>query len=372
MQPHQNNDQPLSLRQPAAQPLPNLGGKAPILHEKSCVRLCSARIHLIQSAFAPVSATIQIIITMRKARLLANLSVIAGLLVGAAASAQNGYVVNSDDVSARDFDSLHRVVLQSGQAVKVGELRPGRNDAPYADVEGLAFNSKGVLYGIDDATKTLIRIEPSSGAALPVGGREGNTGLARTASFDFGLTFDCNGGLYASSDSRRSLYQLDSDTGVATLVGTEGGLGAPITGLAAKGNTVYGIGSEGFENLYRIDVTTGRATLVGPLGANLRFSDGGLDFDANGVLWGVADMSGASLNPEPSILFRINEMTGAAERVATTVSGVESLAIVPPICANLEGTPQIPAIPTLSGQSLSALALMMALLGVIALPLRSR
>ncbi len=350
---------------------PKFCAKSTILDEKSPATLCSVRNQLLHFLFAPVPATIQIIITMRKAHLSSTLFLLAGLVAGASASAQNGFVVNSDDVSARDFDSLHRVVLTVGTATKIGELRPSRSDAPYADVEGLALNSKGMLYGIDDATKTLIRIEPSSGAALPVDGRDGNTGLPRTAIFDFGLTFDCAGALYASSDSRRSLYRLDAETGVATLVGSEGSLGAPITGLAAKGDVVYGIGSEGSENLYRIDVTTGRAVLVGPLGANLRFSDAGLDFDANGVLWGVADMSGASLNPEPSILFRINETTGAAERVSTTVSGVESLAIAPPLCSAPEGTPEIPVIPALNPIGLSVLGLMIALLALVALPRRS-
>ena len=117
-------------------------------------------------------------------------SVAAGLLAGMAASAATGFVVNSDDLGVRDFDSLHRVELSTGQAIKVGAVRVNENSAPFADVEGLAMSPEGLLYGIDDASKTLVRIDLQNGQAAAVDGREGNTGLPRTSNFDFGLTFD--------------------------------------------------------------------------------------------------------------------------------------------------------------------------------------
>lgn len=294
-------------------------------------------------------------------------SLAAGLLAGLPASAATGFVVNSDDLGVRDFDSLHRVELTTGQAVRVGAVRAGENSAPYADVEGLAMSREGNLYGIDDASKTLLRIDLQSGAAVAVDGREGNTGLPRTSNFDFGLTFDCSGALFASSDSRRSLYRLDPATGAATLVGSEGSLGAQITGLAARYDGVYGIGSNGDENLYRIDTETGRASLVGALGAGLQFTDGGLDFDGAGQLWGVADMTGSTLNGEPSVLFTIDVGTGAATAVTTMLTGVESLATGMPVCTAPEGVPLPPAIPTLDRSSLMLLAAMTALLGLLAL-----
>lgn len=291
----------------------------------------------------------------------------AGLLAGMSASAATGFVVNSDDLGVRDFDSLHRVELSTGQAIKVGAVRVSETAAPFADVEGLALSREGNLYGIDDASKTLLRVDQQSGRAVAVDGREGNTGLPRTSNFDFGLTFDCSGALYASSDSRRSLYRLDPATGVATLVGSEGSLGAQITGLAARYDGVYGIGSSGDENLYRIDVETGRASVIGALGAGLQFTDGGLDFDAAGQLWGIADMTGTTINGEPSVVFHIDPVTGAAERVNTTLTGVESLAIVEPVCTAPEGEPLPPAIPTLDRHGLALLAAMMALLALVAL-----
>lgn len=297
---------------------------------------------------------------------LATLFVVA-LFPALSAYAGTGFIVNSDDPSVRDFDALHSLVLRGGQTIKVGEVRASESSAPYADVEGLAMDANGTLYGIDDASKTLLRMNTLTGLSLPVDGREGNTGLARTSNFDFGLTFDCAGNLYASSDSRRSLYQLNTSSGLATLVGAEGSLGAQITGLAARYDGVYGIGSSGDENLYRINVETGRATLIGPLGAGLRFTDGGLDFDSTGTLWGVADMTGTSINPEPSVVFTIDPMTGAAQRVATTLPGVESLAISKPICVAPESGPTVPAIPAVSTDGLALLSLLLALLGFAAI-----
>jgi hypothetical protein len=294
---------------------------------------------------------------------------LASVLVsaGTPAAAAVAFAVNSDDPSPRDFDALQRIDLDSGQAGKVGEVRPSEQQAPYADVEGLAMSPDGVLFGIDDATKTLLIIDPLTGRATPVDGREGNTGLPRSVNFDFGLSFDCSGQLYASSDSRRTLYRLDRQTGAASVVGSEGALGAQITGLAARYDGLYGIGSNGDENLYRIDTQTGTASIIGPLGAGLRFTDGGLDFDALGRLWGVADMTGTSVHAEPSILFEIDPATGAARRAGTTIAGVESLAIVPPVCEAQAGPALPPAIPTLGREALALLALLLGWIGVAVL-----
>lgn len=280
-----------------------------------------------------------------------------------ASAGTQGFVVNSDDPSPRDFDALHVLDLASRQATKVGEVRASNNAPVYADVEGLAFSPDGTLYGIDDASKTLLRINTQTGLALPVGGSDGNTGLPRNVNLDFGLTFDCNGQLYASSDSRRTLYRLDRETGLATVVGAEGALGAQITGLAARADGVYGIGSSGDENLYRIDTTHGTASLIGPLGAGLRFTDGGLDFDAQGNLWGIADMTGATIDPVPSVLFRIDVQTGAATVIGNMLSGVESLAIAPPPCGLPAGPAPIPTIPALDRMGLAVLGFLVLLLG---------
>jgi len=89
-------------------------------------------------------------------------------------------------------------------------------------------------------------------------------------------------------------------------------LAVPLTATAAP--ILYastgGIGS----NLYVIDVATGTTTLVGATGVD-RMS--GLDFDASGVLYGIAGGSAG-----PASLYTIDITTGAATLVGA-VSGIQ-------------------------------------------------
>jgi len=84
-------------------------------------------------------------------------------------------------------------------------------------------------------------------------------------------------------------------------------------------------------------------------------------------LWGVADMTGSTLNAEPSVLFSIDPGTGAASGLATTLTGVESLAIGMPVCTAPEGEPLPPAIPTLDRAGLGLLGALLALIALTAL-----
>lgn len=259
-----------------------------------------------------------------------------------------GYVVNSDD-PADDAFSLVRVDLSSGAYTVIG-------DTGYIDVEGLAFSPDGTLYGVDDATKTLLTIDLETGQATPVGSGNGNLGLPQGLenSRDFGLTFHRSGTLWLSSDVTGEVWRVDPATGALDLVVTSSGGGSAsydggdgkshsgtqphLTGMASCGNRLYGISVNGEQSLYRMERDTFAIEQVGSLGAGLQFDDGGLSFDGSGILWGIADRStfrppGASepnvLN-DASIIFSVDTATGAASQVATTVVGAESLAIAPP------------------------------------------
>lgn len=267
-----------------------------------------------------------------------------------------GYAVNSDDPSDDAF-SLVRLDLATGDYSLVG-------DTGYIDVEGLAFAPDGTLYGVDDATKTLLTIDLETGQATPVGAGEGNLGLPTgpDQGRDFGLSFDVDGTLWLSSDVTGEVWQVDRDTGALTAIvtasgntvaGFENGDGKShsgsqphLTGMASCGDRLYGISVSGEQSLYRSDRDPYEIQLVGPLGAGLEFDDGGLSFDDSGTLWGIADRStfrepGASettLLEEPSIIFTVDTATGAATETATTVVGVENLAVAPPgSCASDQG-----------------------------------
>jgi hypothetical protein len=240
----------------------------------------------------------------------------------------------------------------------------------FVDVEGLSFNLDGVLYGVDDATDRLISIDLETGAGTFVGNL-GLPDISVSSPADFGMSFDCDGGLWLSSDQTQSLYSVDPESGAASLVGSSGSLGAPITGLSIVRDILYGLGAEGSENLYKIDMTTGVATAVGGrLSNQLSYSDGGLSFDATGLLWGISD----NTNPAfpPSDIFRISLSTGAASVVATTVPGTESLAISPPVGCVGEDLGDIPGQPVPALSLWGLFAMLLAILAAAAAALRPR
>jgi hypothetical protein len=206
-------------------------------------------------------------------------------------------------------DLLYQIDLTTGVATAIGPVG-------FADVESLTFSSNDAfLYGVDDVTDQLITISLTTGAGTAVG----SLGVSVV---DHGLTLGC-GNLWLSSDAPGNFYSLNPISGTATLIGAQG---QAVTGLAAFTSTVYGMGGDNTNNLVRIDTTTGAATSVGPLGA-VSVADGGVDFDANGVLWGLNDVI-------PGQVFTISLATGQATIVTTTVNtastpigGFESLAI---------------------------------------------
>jgi len=288
---------------------------------------------------------------------------LAALLASGGVCAQTVALgVNSDRRTNSGEDELLRINLETGAAQTAGgdTLDKAGVGALYGDIEALAFSSNNVLFGADDQTKTLLRFDLVTGVATPAAnGLRGNfalpTGLGAEFNFDFGMSFACDGTLYLSSDGKRNLYRVNLSTGSAERIGPEGAMAAQISGLAARGDKLYGLGVSGDEGLWSIDTVSARATLIGRLGAGLNMSDGDLAFDGQGRLWGVSDRSDIGSSGEPSQIFRIDPLTGAATLVSTTAIGVESLAIAPTACA-LGTQPTMP-VPALSPWMLALLAL---------------
>jgi hypothetical protein len=239
----------------------------------------------------------------------------AGPAGSLAPTGQRAYSVRSDV-----DDTLYEVDLETGLATSVGVTG-------FSDVEGLTFGPDGVLYGVDDVTDVLVTIDLATGAGTSVG----PLGVNVT---DTGLTFDAAGDLFMSTDAPapETLYRLDPATGAATAVGPQG---QDVTGLAADATTIYGLGGDGTNNLVTVDPATGAATPVGPL-TNVTLSDGGIDFDSDGTLWGMQDVG--------STIFTIDPATGTATVVSTAndgtvdLPGFEGLAIAPPLAATADPT----------------------------------
>lgn len=258
--------------------------------------------------------------------------------------AQTAYSVRSDGNDAQD-DFLYSIDLATGVATPIGPTG-------FEDVESLAFDRGcDTLFAVDDVTDRLLTCDTATGACTQVG----NLGVNVT---DTGLAFIDDTNLYMSTDAPKDptlFYRLNRFTGIATVVGDQG---QEVTGLAAGPGGLFGLGGDGTNNLVSIDPATGVATVIGSL-KTVSPSDGGLDFDAAGVLWGIED---AGLR-NPSRIFRVDTTTGAATVAATVhlanntnLVGFEGLAIDNGICAALAGPQTVLEVPTVSEWGLILLA----------------
>jgi hypothetical protein len=235
-----------------------------------------------------------------------------------------GYSVDSDY-----RNRLWRIDMSTGLATLVGPTG-------FSDIESLSFSSTGVLYGVSDTYKRLLTCSLESGACTSVGSLGG---AVPSEARDEGLSFDASGRLWMSTDEpdlpawhAQYLYELDPATGVATAIGY---MGQEVTGLAFGRGVLYGLGGDYNDNLVTLNRSSGAATPVGSLGAAVTLTDGGIDFDPHGVLWGISDPDDLD-ETIPSQTFTINPTNGAATVVATITDagggplyGFESLAIWP-------------------------------------------
>lgn len=274
-------------------------------------------------------------------------------------------------VNSRGFlpdDQVHvlwEVDLATGAVQRIGQTG-------FIDMEGLALAPDGTLYGADDESKTLVTINTETGFSTPVGGQTRNMGMPVVEPLDFGMTFTCDNELLLVSDYEQTLFVADLESGELVRVGQAGQLGAPITGLAAWGDALYGIGQgvRGIDgqfttdspNLYRIDRESGSSELVGPLGNAVRqYANAGLAFDGDGGLWALTDRREDGVPDIASEVLNIDPETGTAQKVADSeLVGFESLAIsVPGGCDSaVDGTSPAAPVPASGPFSLAALILL--------------
>jgi hypothetical protein len=267
---------------------------------------------------------------------------IAPLLMAASAAlsaAPVGYSINSDSITSEP-DSLYTINLSTGQIIeRIGLVNlPPLLDGRRLDVEGLAFAPDGTLYGIDDESLKLFRINPTNALVDPDQDYPVTGGGLTPQNNDFGMTFGCDGTLYASSISQDALYEIDltgANTATASKIGT---LGVKIGALAAYGsptvlyglsNGVLGTNAAGPPHLYTINTETGETTDLGLLGGSFQdYAEAGLSFDESGNLWAITDRSSEALSSQ---VMRINTTNLMVEEShITTEQGFESLAISTP------------------------------------------
>ncbi len=314
------------------------------------------------------------------ARMFAVLSLVALVAAGSAWAETIGFGVNSrgNSVDPQQVNALWRINLLDGEVDYVGWTG-------YLDLEAIALDPAGTLYGADDESKTMVRVSQVTGLAVPVGGvaNRSNMGQSLLQGMDFGMDFDCQGTAWVVSDVQQSLFQADMESGRLTRIGERGSLGAPITDIAIRGQRVYGIGvgmtgsgSAAAPNLYRVDLDNASAELIGPLGdAVSPYNNAGLAFDADGNLWAITDRRATPAGDFPSEILRIDTQTGSAEKVAETIIGVESLAIATPAACDVDdnhgGLPvSATAVSVLTPPWMGLLILLMLAVGLVQVALR--
>lgn len=266
--------------------------------------------------------------TPRPGRTLAALALHAALALGAAAATAGPIGYTAWDVSGTD--RLLRIDLATGAGTVVG------SNIGYSDVDGLAFDGQGRLWGVDDDTNRLIRIDTTTGLGTGVGNGFGS------GYNDMGLAFGANGTLYmAATDSAGTvgrLYTVDTGTGAATSVGEFGfnaqGQRLRVRSLGFIDGVLYGWSNR--DTLLTINTSTGAASTVGAFGfASLVIGQDGMDADpATGLLWSIAEVEGRT--------YTLDRQSGAATVRAASLScnggscasgGFNSLAIAAPAAA---------------------------------------
>jgi len=178
----------------------------------------------------------------------------------------------------------------------------------YDEVSTIASNSYGTMFGVDNATGTLITISPSDGTATPV------AALNPAYSDVHALDFDSADTLWAvgrNPGADLALVTINTSTGAVTEVATisPGTINDISTIAFDPYDLLYGVNPDTNE-LLLINTTTGAATVVGTLtDTTSGFPVTGMsamDFDPAGNLYGVAD----------GWVYYINEFSASCTRFA--------------------------------------------------------
>lgn len=209
-----------------------------------------------------------------------------------------GYTVN------RTNDTLYRLNLSTGDAEAVG------SGVGLGDVEALSFDPRTeVLYGLDDTTDSLIRIDTTSGIATQIGAFEKNVDEGGLAISDTGQA--------VFSDEDGDTYFINLETAAIDFIGDSN---VDTDNLAFRVTTLFGI-DRITDDLYRISLADATPTLVGNLGVDAPFQHGLSYHRASDLLY-YGDDNGD--------IYTVDPETGAASLSATAPFALASLAIFSP------------------------------------------
>jgi hypothetical protein len=255
--------------------------------------------------------------------------------------------------------SLHAIDLTSGEVTEIGSFGLPDLEA----MRALAFLPSGELASIS-VTGALVRVDPATGQATLVG----NLGTTFYP-YNLELAADACGRLWmvagAGGAIPHELWRIDPTTGTGESLGE---LAEPVTGLAAYGETLYGLvvnpTCEGAD-LVRIDPESLSVTHVATLTAwtCTGIDSHHVDFDAEGEL---LDLGGI---PPPPLVAQLIQRFDLAGNHGPTLGPVVffgvGLAASPSrgSCSTAEPL----AVPTVSTLGAAGLTLLLAATGILVL-----
>ena len=190
-------------------------------------------------------------------------------------------------------------------------------------------DSTGTLWGIDNSTRELGRLDTATAAftaaATVTGVPPGDT--------ISGLAIDPRRGVFyvsATGLGASSLYRLDPATGAATLLGPVTGYPAIVDIAVDCDGVIFGHDLSA-DVLVEIDPLTGAPTLVGSTGVDANFAQG-MDFDnATGTLYAWVRKAAGGTD-----LMTVNTRTGLATTVSTPPPG-QYVGAIPGCCFSAKG-----------------------------------
>lgn len=269
---------------------------------------------------------------------LSTLIVLASLYLASSSAGQPfGYSVASDQ--------LMRIDLSTGGFSLVATTGVD-------GIGGLTMAPDGNLLALDHGSDELWHIDSTDGTSTLIGS------LGVAADPESALTLDACGSLWLTTN--RAIYAVNQGTGSASFVNS---LPEDVPGLTSDGSTLIGLG-ESPSQLATIDSDTGTVTRFGDF-AGIASLEKGLDFDADGRLWGVFWENGPIPGPSVSVIVEFDPATGSVlstlpvpqAQVQPVFNG--NLAISPP-----RGVCSVPTDVPISAPALACFALLVGLFGI--------
>jgi hypothetical protein len=264
-----------------------------------------------------------------------GMAIAASIMVSAAAVIAAPSIIYGSAYSGQSGPAtLYTINPTNGAATPIGAIGAER-------VGSLDFCPNGVLYGVGSVAGTadLLTINTATGAGTVVG----SLGLGNDAFQDIACR-PSDGKLYGYDGG--NIYTINTATGAATLVGSVGDSFPDGNALAfSSANVLYKADQN---SLWTINQSTGAGTVLVALTYPIsRSRANGMKFDpASGTLY-ASVVSGDSEVGLVNYFATINIATGVVTEIGPTVAGLDAIAIPAPAARA--------AIPALSPAALALL-----------------